>query len=114
MLVLIKQQSQNSALQITFQQNIYKAMNKLELVPEIVIANKIYLIRKKKVMLSFDLAELYEVETKRLNEQVKRNIGKFPERFMFQLTQDEYLLLRSQNATFKMKVPYYYNGQSLN
>jgi len=88
MLVLIKQQSQNAALQITFQQNIYKAMNKLELVPEIVIANKIYLIRKKKVMLSFDLAELYEVETKRLNEQVKRNIGKFPERFMFQLTQD--------------------------
>ena len=61
-------------------------MNKLELVPEIIIANKIYLIRGKKVMLSFDLAELYEVETKRLNEQVKRNIGKFPERFMFQLT----------------------------
>jgi hypothetical protein len=80
-------------------------MNKLELIPEIIIANKIYLIRKKKVMLSFDLAELYEVETKRLNEQVKRNIGKFPERFMFQLTQDEYLLLRSQFATFKMKVP---------
>ncbi len=66
-------------------------MNKLELIPEIIIANKIYLIRKKKVMLSFDLAELYEVETKRLNEQVKRNIGKFPERFMFQLTQDEYV-----------------------
>ena len=105
MLVLIKQQSQNAVLQITFQQNTYKAMNKLELVPEIVIANKIYLIKGKKVMLSFDLAELYEVETKRLNEQVKRNIGKFPERFMFQLTQDEYLLLRSQFATFKMKVP---------
>jgi hypothetical protein len=80
-------------------------MNKLELVPEIVIANKIYLIRGKKVMLSFDLAELYEVETKRLNEQVKRNIGKFPDRFMFQITQDEYVFLRSQFATFKMKVP---------
>jgi len=52
-------------------------------------------------MLSQDLAELYEVETRILNQQVKRNIGKFPERYMFQLTKDEYDRLRSQNVTLK-------------
>jgi len=52
-------------------------------------------------MLSQDLAELYQVETKVLNQQVKRNIGKFPERYMFQLTQDEHDRLRSQNVTLK-------------
>jgi hypothetical protein len=52
-------------------------------------------------MLSQDLAELYEVETRVLNQQVKRNIGKFPERYMFQLTKDEYDHLRSQNVTLK-------------
>lgn len=71
------------------------------LVPEEVIVSKIYQIRGKKVMLSPDLAELYQVETKRLNEQVKRNPGKFPERYMFQLTAEEYQSLRSQNATLK-------------
>ncbi len=50
-------------------------------------------------MLDFDLAELYEVQTKRLNEQVKRNITRFPYDFMFQLTQQEWNLIRSQNAT---------------
>ena len=52
-------------------------------------------------MLSRDLAELYQVETKVLNQQVKRNIGKFPEMYMFQLTQDEHYRLRSQNVTLK-------------
>ena len=52
-------------------------------------------------MLSHDLAELYQVEIKVLNQQVKRNIGKFPERYMFQLTQDEHDRLRSQNVTLK-------------
>ncbi len=52
-------------------------------------------------MLAPDLAELYHVETKVLNQQVKRNIGKFPERYMFQLTKDEYDRLRSQNVTLK-------------
>lgn len=47
------------------------------------IQNKIYEVRGLSVMLDFDLAELYEVETKRLNEAVKRNIERFPERFMF-------------------------------
>lgn len=69
--------------------------------PQEAIVSKIYHIRGKKVMLSHDLAELYQVETKRLNEQVKRNPGKFPERYMFQLTREEYQSLRSQNATLK-------------
>ncbi len=53
------------------------------------IQNKIYEIRGQKVMLDFDLAELYGVKTSRLNEQVKRNIERFPEDFMFQLTKGE-------------------------
>ena len=68
---------------------------------EEVIISKIYSIRGKQVLLAQDLAELYEVETKVLNQQVKRNIGKFPERYMFQLTKDEYDRLRSQNVTLK-------------
>jgi len=55
-----------------------------------VIQNKIFEIRGQKVMLDFDLAVLYEVETKRLNEQVKRNINRFPEDFMFRLTKEEW------------------------
>lgn len=75
-------------------------MSKQEItIPEEIIANKIYLIREKKVMLDSDLAELYGVETRRLNEQVKRNIGRFPEDFMFQLTQEEWSNLKSQFAT---------------
>jgi len=50
-------------------------------------------------MLDEDLAQMYSVETKRLNEQVKRNGGRFPQDFMFQLTQQEYEILKSQNAT---------------
>ena len=68
---------------------------------EEVIIRKIYIIRGKQVMLSHDLAVLYEVETRVLNQQVKRNIGKFPEKYMFQLTSEEYLLLTSQNVTLK-------------
>lgn len=70
-------------------------------IAEEIIIRKIYIIRGKQVMLSQDLAELYEVETRVLNQQVKRNIGKFPERYMFQLTREEYLLLTSQNVTLK-------------
>jgi hypothetical protein len=68
-------------------------------IPNEVIASKIYLVRDKKVMLDSDLAELYQVETKRLNEQVKRNLLRFPEDFMFQLTTEEWENLKSQNAT---------------
>lgn len=60
--------------------------------------NRIYLIRNHKVMLDDDLAELYQVETRRLNEQVKRNIDRFPKDFMFQLTKAEWENLKSQNA----------------
>jgi hypothetical protein len=59
------------------------------LVPIELIASKIYLIRGIKVMLDRDLAELYGVETKRLKEQVRRNIERFPEDFMFRLTKAE-------------------------
>jgi len=59
----------------------------------------IYLIRNQKVMLDLDLADLYGVETKRLNEQVKRNLDRFPDDFMFQLTKDEFNILKSQIAT---------------
>ena len=64
-----------------------------------VIQSKIYEIRGQKVMLDRDLAAMYGVETRRLNEQVKRNIERFPEDFMFQLTKGELELLRSQLAT---------------
>ena len=64
-----------------------------------IIEKKIYLIRGLNVMLDKDLAELYGVPTKRLIEQVKRNIKRFPEDFMFQLTRDEFEILRSHFAT---------------
>jgi L-lactate utilization protein LutC len=63
------------------------------------IISKIHLICGQNVMLDFDLAELYEVETKRLNEQVKRNIERFPKDFMFRLTAKEWQTMRSQIAT---------------
>jgi hypothetical protein len=69
------------------------------LVPVDRVGNLIYLIRGKKVILDSDLADLYGVETRRLNEQVRRNIAKFPEDFMFQLNQTEFENLISQNAT---------------
>jgi len=59
-------------------------------VPEEIIMNKIYLIREQKVMLDRDLAELYGVLTGNLNKAVKRNIKRFPEDFMFQLTKEEF------------------------
>ncbi|MBI2966216.1 MAG: ORF6N domain-containing protein [Bacteroidetes bacterium] len=60
------------------------------------IIRQIYFIRGEKVMLDFDLAQLYQVETKYLKRQVRRNIERFPEDFMFELTKEEYRLLRSQ------------------
>lgn len=63
------------------------------------IINKIYVIRGKKVMIDKDLAELYNVETKVLKQQVKRNIERFPGDFMFELTQEEFNSLRSQIVT---------------
>jgi hypothetical protein len=78
--------------------------------PDEVVMEKIHLIRDKKVMLDEDLAELYDVETRRLNEQIKRNIARFPEDFMFQLSQKEFDNLKSQIATSswrgRRKLPY--------
>lgn len=68
-------------------------------VSEEIIMTKIYLVRKQKVILDSDLAELYGVETRRLNEQVKRNLARFPLDFMFQLTEAEFTNLKSQIAT---------------
>lgn len=65
------------------------------------ITRQILVIRDKQVMLDRDLATLYGVETKRINEAVRRNPMKFPERFCFQLKNDEFSVLRSQFATSK-------------
>lgn len=65
------------------------------------VMNQIYIVRGHKVMLDSDLAELYEVETKQLKRQVKRNMGRFPEDFMFELTAEEQKILRSQFGTLR-------------
>ena len=70
-------------------------------VSEETIVEKIYIIRGQKVMLDSDLAEMYGVEVKRLNEAVKRNVARFPDDFMFQLTLNENNSLRSQFATLE-------------
>lgn len=61
-----------------------------EIVPQEMIQQKIFLIRGHKVMLDSDLAQLYQVETKALNRAVRRNIDRFPDDFMFELTKEEY------------------------
>ena len=66
------------------------------------IRNRIYEVRGQRVMLDYDLAELYEVETRVLNQSVKRNINRFPYRFMFQLTNDEW---QSMSSQFVMTYP---------
>jgi hypothetical protein len=69
------------------------------LISDDIISSKIYLIRKQKVMLDKDLSELYAVETKQLKRQVRRNLERFPEDFMFELSQQEFDNLRSQFGT---------------
>lgn len=69
------------------------------LVDERKILDQIFVLRGKKVMLDENLAALYGVETRRLNEQVKRNLKRFPKDFMFSITKAEYANLKSQNAT---------------
>ena len=71
------------------------------------IENIIYEIRGKQVMLDSDLAKLYHVETKRINEAVKNNMEKFPERFSFYITFDEYRNLRSKISTFDVSLRKY-------
>lgn len=72
-----------------------------DLIPRERIADKIYLIRGKKVMIDSDLAKLYQVETKQLKRAVRRNIERFPQDFMFALVKEESLSLRSQIGTLE-------------
>jgi ORF6N domain len=76
--------------------------SKTLMIPDELVMNKIYLIRGQKVMLDRDLAELYSVETKVLKQAVRRNIDRFPDDFMFELTQNEFQSLRSQIVTSKI------------
>ena len=85
-------------------------MDDILIIPDTVVINKIHFIRGNKVMLDSDLADLYDEETRRLNEQIKRNIERFPSDFMFQLTENEFENLKSQFATSswggRRKLPY--------
>ena len=89
----------NCDLQFKKNQNSIIMSNKISLIPDDVVTNKIYFIRNQKVMIDRDLAVLYGVETKRLKEQVKRNLSRFPEDFMFELSKEEFENWRSQIAT---------------
>ena len=88
-------------------------MSKSIAVTDETVINKIYLIRGKKVMFDRELAEMYGVETRRLNEQVARNADRFPEDFMFRLNENEFESLMSQFATSKRggrrKLPYMFS-----
>ena len=81
------------------------------------IQDLIYTVRGQKVMLDSDLAQLYCVLTKNLNKAVKRNIERFPDNFMFQLTKEEWNNLRFQNGTFKNDIrkylPYVFTEQGV-
>ncbi|MFT6816113.1 MAG: hypothetical protein ACJAZ3_002030 [Sphingobacteriales bacterium] len=92
-------------------------MSKEIAIPNEVLMNKIYMINNTKIMLDSDLSELYQVETKRLNEQVKRNLERFPEDFMFQLTSEQCENLKSQIATSswggRRTLPYVFTEQGV-
>ena len=89
------------------------------------IYNRVYIIRGQQVMLDYDLAEIYGYEVKRLNEQVKNNISRFPEDFMFQISKDEVPedFLKSKNSTLNeqgnkrgmhmKKLPYAFTEQGI-
>jgi len=89
----------------------------IDLIPAERIESKIFLIRGQKVMLDVGLAELYQVPTGRLNEQVKRDVERFPEDFMFQLTRKEFENLKSQIAISRWggrrKLPYAFTEQGV-
>jgi len=87
-------------------------MENTTIIPDELVANKIYFVRNQKIILDSDLAELYDVETRVLNQAVNRNIERFPEDFMFQLTEQEWQVLMSQIVISKTgrggrrKLPY--------
>ncbi len=105
---------------LLFEKSNYK-VNKMEennqIINNVLLDDKIFIIRGIQVMIDKDLAELYQVETKRLNEQVKRNIERFDRDFMFQLSDDEFEKLRSQNATTNFNMirnnPYVFTEQGV-
>lgn len=84
-----------------------------ELVPQESIESKIYLIRGRKVMLGRDLSGLYGVPAKRLNEQVKRNIKRFPDDFMFRLTKEESVLIQSGSSNSRSQFATLKQGQNI-
>jgi hypothetical protein len=71
----------------------------IKIIPDEIIIRKIYVLRGQKVMLDMDLAALYEVDNRQLKRQVRRNMERFPEDFLFELNNDEYNSLRSQFGT---------------
>ncbi|MBA2249913.1 MAG: ORF6N domain-containing protein [Chitinophagaceae bacterium] len=81
--------------------------------PEERIVNKIHIIRDQKVMLDFDLANLYEVETKALNQAVKRNADRFPKDFIFRLTTKEWQIMRSHFVTASYQVVNAQNNKNM-
>ena len=93
-----------------------KTLKKAEVADEEIVS-KIYFIRDKKIMLDRDLAELYDVTTGNLNKAVKRNLNRFPEDFMFQLTETEFKNLIFQNGTSSWggtrKMPYGFTEQGV-
>ena len=92
-------------------------MNNLPLIPDEIISSKIYLIREKKIMLDKDLATLYGVTTGNLNKAVKRNVKRFPDDFMFQLTKQEYDNLLFQSGISRWggtrSLPYAFTEQGV-
>lgn len=81
---------------------------------QITIEDRIFTTRNVQVMLDYHLSELFNIETKRINEQVKRNMKRFPDNFMFQLSPDEWENLKSQNATAKRRtIPYAFTEQGV-
>jgi len=94
-----------------------KSENRPIRISENLVASKIYHIRDQRVMLDRDLAELYEVETRALNQAVSRNKERFPEMFMFQLTKTEFEILKSQFVTSSWggtrKLPYAFTEQGV-
>lgn len=91
--------------------------NNVLVIPDEVVMNKIYIIRGQKVMLDVDLADLYQVQTKVLNQQVKRHLKRFPEDFMFQLSVTEFENLKSQFVTSSWggtrKLPFVFTEQGV-
>ncbi len=104
---------------LNLHRNSNQKMSEKISIPDEVILNKIYVIRGQKVMLDRDLAELYDVETRRLKEQVRRNMSRFPEEFMFELTKEELEEWRTQYSSSNRDVmgiriaPFVFTGHGI-